>query len=370
MNIMHLRSSEFFGGPERAILGQCRCMIDMNFVCASFVRQGSNNPFLEKAEKYGLETFAISEAFAGDFRVVKHLRKFVREHNINLIVSHDYKGNLFGRKAARKEKIGHIAHFRGLTSEDSKVKLYNFIDRQTLSKLPCVMTVSHKSKKILENMGISGNRVTVIFNAIESGKLVEESFSRKIDDSEPFKFIAAGRLSYEKGYDVLLEAAAIVKKTTGKFTIDIYGHGPEDEKLNEISTRLDLKENVFFKGFVDDVLPVLKAADCLVLPSRSEGMPNILLEAWSQKLGVVSTSVGGVPEMIIDNVGGLICEPEKPEELADIMIKAIKDLPGTIKAGEDGYNLVRNQYTFEKQAELLREIYADHVKQVNKRYSK
>ncbi len=361
MNILHLRSSEFFGGPERAILGQCRTMTDAAFICASFVRRGEDNPFLAKARQYGLETAAIAESFAGDWRVIGRLQSLIKEKAIDLIVSHDYKGNFFGRKAARQCRIAHIAHFRGITREDKKVQLYNFIDKHTLRKLPCVLTVSQKSKNILEKMGVESGKIQVVFNAIESSKLAEPTFMREIDSSRPFRFIAAGRLSHEKGYDVLLRACALVKNAFTNFRVDIYGHGPEEANLKSMTDSLNLKEFIYFKGFVDDVLPVLKAADALVLPSRSEGMPNIVLEAWSQKLGVVSTAVGGVPEMIINDTGGLTCPPENPAALSEIMLRAIKHPNETIKFGTDGYHLVQTAYTFERQAEILRKIYQGQI---------
>lgn len=361
MNILHLRSSEFFGGPERAILGQCRTMSDVNFTCASFVRGGQDNPFLAKARQYGLETVAIPESFAGDFRVIGKLRTLITNKKIDMVVSHDYKGNLFGRMTTGKYRIAHIAHFRGITKEDKKVRLYNFIDKYTLRKLACILTVSNKSKKILEAMGVAPDIIHVVFNAVESSKLSDESFVRIIDASRPFKFVAAGRLSHEKGYDILLRACAQVKTSNGNFIVDIYGHGPEEANLKSMLTSFNLDKIVNLKGFVDDVLPVLKKADALVLPSRSEGMPNIVLEAWSQKLAVVATEVGGVPEMIVDRFGGWTCPAENPEALAAIMLQAMKDPLATIKSGEDGYRLVQTKYTFERQAEILREIYHAQV---------
>jgi len=362
MNVMHLRSSEFFGGPERAILGQCRTMTDVDFVCASFIRGGQDNPFLQKAKDYGLKTEAITEGFAGDFRVVGKLKALIEKYKIDLIVSHDYKGNFFGRRVAAQCKIAHIAHFRGITLEDKKVRLYNYIDKTTLRKLLCVLTVSNKSKAILEDMGVDGNRIKVVFNAVESKKLVDQTFARTIDQSKPFLFVAAGRLSHEKGYDILLQACSQLKSSVDNFKVDIYGHGPEETPLKTMREELGLAGVVEFKGFVDDVLPVLKNADALVLPSRSEGMPNIILEAWSQKLGVVSTAVGGVPEMIIDSVGGLICQSEDPAALSELMLRVIQKPDDAVKFGEDGNNLVKTKYTFERQAEILREIYGAQIK--------
>ncbi len=369
MNVMHLRSSEFFGGPERAILGQCRTMTDVDFVCASFVRGGQDNPFLVKAREYGLRTEAISESFAGDFRVVGKLRTLIEIYKTDLIVSHDYKGNFFGRKAAARCKIAHIAHFRGITREDKKVRVYNFVDKATLRKMLCVLTVSNKSKAILEDMRVGKNKIKVVFNAVESSKLVEDTFVRTIDHTKPFLFVAAGRLSHEKGYDILLRACSQLKKSVDNFKVDIYGHGPDEARLKAEVEELGLSGVVEFKGFVDDVLPVLRNADVLVLPSRSEGMPNIILEAWSQKLGVVSTAVGGVPEMIVDSIGGLICKSEDPAALSEIMQRVVQKPDDAVKYGQEGYNLVKNQYTFERQAEILREIYRtqiDRIKRIEK----
>ena len=364
MNVMHLRSSEFFGGPERAILGQCRTMTDVDFVCASFVREGQDNPFLEKAKEYGLKTEAIPESFAGDFRVVGKLKALIEKYKIDLIVSHDYKGNFFGRKAAARCKIAHIAHFRGITREDKKVRLYNYIDKATLRKLMCVLTVSRKSKAILEDLGVDGNKIKVVFNAVESSKLVDQTFTRTIDKSKPFVFVAAGRLSHEKGYDILLQACSQLKSSVNNFRVGIYGHGPEENHLKTMVEELGLAGVVEFKGFVDDVLPVLKNADALVLPSRSEGMPNIVLEAWSQKLAVVSTAVGGVPEMIVDSVGGLICQSEDPAALSEIMMQVVQKPDDAIGFGEEGYDLVKSQYTFDRQAEILRDIYHTQIERI------
>lgn len=355
MRVIHLRSSEFFGGPERAILGQCGAMTDCRFVCASFVRKNAQSEFLSRAEKAGIATARISERFPGDWGTVGQIRELIRRHEAKLIVCHDYKANFFGHFAVRGTSATRIAHFRGETREDIKVRIYNWIHKVMLKRARLVLTVSEKTGRILTAMGVPKEKIRVVFNAIEDEKLVDSEFERSPAANRPMSIVAAGRLSHEKGYDVLVEALA--RLGGAHYTMDIYGHGPEEARLRQQIQRYDLADKVHVMGFVDDVLPVLRQADLMVLPSRSEGMPNILLEAWSQKLGTVCASVGGVPEMMEHGVQGLLVAPEEPDKLAEALDTALSHPEQVVAWGQAGYGRVRKAYTYRGQAELLGGIY-------------
>lgn len=362
LHIGHLRASEFLGGPEKAILGQAASMPQFDFTYISFVRGGAQNCLIEKAESLGLKTAKLSEIAAGDIRLIAQLRRLVREREIDLIVSHDYKSRVVGHIALRFGSAAHIGHFRGITLEDPKVRAYNWIDRVVMRRMKKILTVSRKSASLLEQWGVPPGSIEVIPNAIETDKLLPESYQPDAAVNRRIRIVAAGRLSYEKGYDVLLGAISLlVSQGDTNFQLAIYGHGPEEARLRKQTEQRELHEYVFYAGFVDDIMPVFKAADFLVLPSRSEGMPNVILEAWSQKLAVVSTAVGGVPEMIEHGISGLLAEPDSPDKLAEQLSRAISNRGEMIRFGEAGYNLVRHRYSFEKQAELLRRIYEDEV---------
>jgi glycosyltransferase involved in cell wall biosynthesis len=361
MRIIHLRSSEFFGGPERAILGQCRAMTECRFVCASFVQGHASSDFLNRAKAAGIETATIRERFTGDWKTVAQLRQLINRHRAQLLVCHDYKANFFGEFAVRATSARRLAHFRGETREDVRVRLYNWIHKMMLRRTDLVLTVSNKTAAILSTMGVPENNIRVVFNAIEDEKLVDPGFDRKPPQNRPMQIVAAGRLSHEKGYDVLLEALPKLSSNRA-YVLDIYGHGPEQGRLQEQIRRHRLTDRVRLAGFVDDILPVLRQADLMVLPSRSEGMPNILLEAWSQKLGSVCTSVGGVPEMITDGVHGLLAPPADSAALAAQLSRALEHPEEVLAWGAAGYQRVREMYTYRAQARLLTEIYERAVK--------
>ncbi len=360
MRIIHLRSSEFFGGPERAILGQCRAMTDCSFVCASFVRGDAPGEFLNRAKSAGIETAAIAERFTGDFKTVGQLRSLIRRHQAQLVVCHDYKANFFAHYAVRGTDAKRVAHFRGETREDAKVRFYNWIHKLMLRRTDLVLTVSETTASILTAMGVQRDHIKVVFNAIEDEKLAPAEFERSLVEDRPMLIVAAGRLSHEKGYDVLIEALTRISSSR-KYVVEIYGHGPERTRLEQQIQRCGLEGKVRLMGFVDDVLPLLQKADLMVLPSRSEGMPNILLEAWSQKLGAVCTSVGGVPEMIDHGVHGLLAPPEDSQALAIQLSRALEHPEQVVTWGEAGYERVKKMYTYRGQAELLRGIYRQAI---------
>ena len=291
--------------------------------------------------------------------MVSRLIRVVRRHDIDLLVSHDYKANLFGYLAARRCRVAQIAHFRGRTAEDTKVKLYNYIDWKTLRRIPLILVVSAPSKELLVKHDIPAERIEVVFNAIECRPL--EEVPAKGRPGRPLQVVAAGRLSREKGHDVLLRAVAGIKDDAPPFEVSLYGHGPEEVNIRRMIAELGLQSVVRLCGFVDDIKPVFREADLMVLPSRSEGMPNVILEAWSQGLGVLSTAVGGVPDMIVDSDSGLLASPDDPVALGEKLLAALAD-PGRLQQfGERGYEIVREQYNYERQAELLTSIYGRYL---------
>ena len=197
LNIIHLRSSEFYGGPERAIIGQCTNVSGYDFTIASFIRKEAANVFLDTAQAAGIPTAEIHDSFTGDFRVVGQIKDLIRERNANILVCHDYKANFFGKLAVRRSSVRQIAHFRGYTWEDNKVKIYNSINAWLLRGMLTVLAVSNKSSRILQDMGVPAEVIKVVPNAIENSKLVQCRYG-----------ICAGRLSFEMGQDILVKAAA------------------------------------------------------------------------------------------------------------------------------------------------------------------
>jgi glycosyltransferase involved in cell wall biosynthesis len=303
-----------------------------------------------------LETVAFDESFIGDIRVIRQLSDIIANRNIDLLVTHDYKSNFYGYFACRKHKLPQLAYFHGLTTENFRMKLYNAIDRFMLRKMSRIITVSNITRQLLIKRGITPDKIDVVFNAIDSSSMITESVQKERSD-KVCRVIAAGRFSHEKGFDVLLKAVAEIKDKSMPFEIHLYGLGIEENRLRQMVKRLKIDHLIRFCGFVDDILPVLSEMDFMALSSRSEGMPVIILEAWSQQLGVLATAVGGIPEMIKSGESGILVDPENVKELAKKLLWAIENREEMVRYGRRGYSLVKQKYTHSVQSDELRKLY-------------
>jgi len=356
MTILHLRSAEFYGSPERLILGQCRHIEGIDFRVASYVRGGSENRFLVECHAQEVPAFEIDESFAGDLRVVRRLKRLIEEQGVDLLVTHDYKSNFYGHMARKRFKIPQVGYFHGVTSENLKVKLYNLIDRFVLPKLDKVVAVSSMTAQFLKSRGLRAEKIEVVANAVDPDTLKPERNDKR-DPRRPCQILAIGRFSYEKGFDILMEAVAAVVREAPPFEILLYGMGPEEDNLRTQVKQLELDQTVKFCGFVDNILPILDESDFMVMSSRSEGMPVVLLEAWSQRVGVLATTVGGIPEMIESGSNGLLVEPENVPQLSEKLRWAVENRDKMDLYGQAGFDVLRKRYTFQVQAEALERIY-------------
>ena len=132
-----------------------------------------------------------------------------------------------------------------------------------------------------------------------------------------------GRLSSEKGVDVFLDALALLRDRGRAVHALVAGDGPDRDALKQQAERLGLADAVHFVGPVADVAALYPALDAVVLPSRSEGLPNVLLEALSADRPVVATRVGAVPEVLTDAAAGVVVPPGDAPALADAIAAAL-----------------------------------------------
>jgi glycosyltransferase involved in cell wall biosynthesis len=126
-----------------------------------------------------------------------------------------------------------------------------------------------------------------------------------------------------KGVDVLLAAMALLRDRFPTLRLLAVGTGSLDRPLQKMAAEIGIADRVRFTGLRTDVPAIFRGLDLLVLPSRSEGLPMVLLEAFGLSVPVVATRVGGTPELVEDGVTGLLVPPEDPAALADAIARAL-----------------------------------------------
>ncbi len=183
---------------------------------------------------------------------------------------------------------------------------------------------------IRRNFLIPLEKLKRIYNPVDSVK-IEASYPEIPDDrssTSEVNILAVGRLSFEKGYDILLRAFSIVRESKPAAKLTLLGEGPEQEALEKLTNDLNLAENVRFAGFDTDPYRYMHLSDLMVLPSRYEGFSNVMAESWACGKAVVATDCPGANrEIMIEGVNGWLAKNEDPVSLAEKMNLAIKEVP-------------------------------------------
>ena len=307
---MHLIATNFYGGPEKQIVEHLRRLNSALYqgILASFLEGGNPNETLKQAEIAGLKNFGIPMASRFDIRALWKLIQLLRHEKIDLLCTHGYKSTVMGWWAGRKVGIPVVAFSRGYTAENPKVAFYEWLDRRFLKRVNGIIFVSEGQRKRLESFGIIGRRSWVVRNAVAAdssrnplnGDLRREVLERLGIPSSVEMVVSAGRLSPEKGHRFLVEAIGMLRGSGNNTHFVFCGDGPCQKELEKQSIELEISGICHFVGFRRDLKEIFQAMDLLVLPSLTEGLPNVVLEAFACAKPVVATDVGGVPEIVED----------------------------------------------------------------------
>ncbi|QDU21160.1 glycosyltransferase [Urbifossiella limnaea] len=367
MTVVHLTASTFYGGPERQMLGLADALPDsVRTAFVSFPEGGRCAAFLDVVRDRGREAVALRADFPRLIRVTAELTATIRELGCEILLCHGYKANLLGRVAARRVGVPAVAVSRGWTWQDRRVRAYEWLDRRHLRLMDHVVAVSEGQAARVRNWcGVPAGRVSVVRNSARLGAFAttEPARGRLLDffprDSRVSRVVvAAGRLSPEKGFGVLIDAATAVLKADPVAGVVIFGEGVLRAELEQQVRARGLTGRVVLPGFRDDLDSLLAAADVVTLPSFTEGLPNVALEASAAGVPVVATAVGGTPEVIADGETGYLVQPGRPDELADRLVQSLKDGALRARLGNAGRARMQRLFTFDAQAAAYLDLFA------------
>jgi glycosyltransferase involved in cell wall biosynthesis len=362
MNIIHLTASARYGGPERQMLGLARGLGPAaRTAVVSFAEGGRCRAFLEAARRQGVEAVALDNDTPRLRAATRELTRLLAQLRADVVLCHGYKANLLGRSAARRLHIPAVAVARGWTGESLRVRLYEALDRWHLRWMDRVVCVSQAQASRVLRAGVHPERVRVIHNAVDP-----ERFSapdpRHRDElcgrfkRRPARLVgAAGRLSPEKGFEVFVAAAGQVSRTHPEVGFVLFGDGPRRERILRQVQAAGLSDRFALAGFRDDLDCYVPHLDLFVLPSYTEGLPNVVLEACAASVPVVATAVGGTPEILRDGAG-LLVAPGDATALADTIAAALGRGAALRALGEAGHSRVRERFTFAAQARRYQEL--------------
>ena len=236
-----------------------------------------------------------------------------------------------------------------------------FFERQTLCNLNMLIAVCDSSRElVVKHFGLDPARTTAVHNGIDADDFDQEVSKLapvSLKQGQEFIIGTVGRLSLQKGFDVLLDAMPAVLAEFPNVRLAIAGEGPEEENLRKQCNTLHIDKSVDFLGMRSDIPALLQAFDLFVLPSRYESFPITILEVMAASKPIVSTSVDGIPESVVKNETGLLVPAEDAKSLTNALTKLVQDDDLRAHMAKQARQRVEALFTLNQMAQKTQAIY-------------
>ena len=224
------------------------------------------------------------------------------------------------------------------------------IDRNAVEVSDKSIILSETFRPILTSLGVDSSKLETIHTGIE--------FRPRPDKTDPKRVVIScvSRLGPRKGHKVLLEALNLIRGHLEHVRVCIVGDGEARGDLEHQARQLDLRR-VHFMGHRDDVENILSKSDIYVLPTTSDTLPISVIEAMFAGKAIVTTRVGGIPELIRDQETGLLAEPGNARQLADCLLRLLQDRDLRRQLGRNAQQYARDHLTADKMALKIENVY-------------
>jgi glycosyltransferase involved in cell wall biosynthesis len=306
--VMIVIATDIVGGPGKGLFQFLRFADRSRFdyLLCNYDRAGmagSRDDFLDKAEAEGTPVYRFHQRAVIDPSLVLRALEAIKRHRINIVQTHGYKSNILGCLLKLLLRIRWIAFAHGYTAENRKIAIYNRLDQWCYKFADLAVVVSEPLKQLLLANRVRPERIVKLPNAVDLGEIRPQtepfSLRKALGLHENAQVIGViGRLSPEKGQLLFLEAFRKIKARFSGLTALVIGDGPEKDRLVRFCREHGIAGDVIFTGHVPNAGDYYPIMDLLVIPSYSEGLPNVLLEAMAAGVPVVSTEVGAVGEVL------------------------------------------------------------------------
>lgn len=316
--VLHVLAPAPFGGLERVVLalaGGQRAR-GGRVTAAALLSPDSNPPVLEELRVAGVDVRRIVTRSRSYATQIQRLADIASEVRPAVIHSHGYLADVLVGLMRRQVPFARATTVHGFTGGDWKNRLYQWLQMRAHRRFDAVVAVSDLIRTRLVQAGIASDRVHVVRNALPPMVTAHSSTTARTTldiPSDAFSIGWVGRLSREKGLDVLIDALSFLRDLP--FHLTVVGDGPERPGLESLARERRVSDRIKFAGVVSESGRLMNGFDVLVLSSRTEGTPITLLEAMHSSVPIVATSVGGIPQ-VITPLEGVLVPPERPDSLA------------------------------------------------------
>ncbi len=357
------------GGGEThllAIAAACRdAGMGVHVVCEA----GRDLEAAARREGYGV----LGVRFRGtaSLAAVARVRAYMRGRDVRIVHSGGVLSNFVARTAVIglpvrvvttvQVELDAAAHTR---AGSGGVWLRRTVEGASRTGTDVFVAVSDAIARGLVIAGVPADRVTVVHNGVDADALDRAAAAEApagLPGTRPLVGCVA-RLERVKGVDLFVRVAGVLSRDRPDVSFAVVGDGSQRAELETASRDEGLAGRLAFLGVVASAAPALARFDVCVVPSRSEGLPMVVLEAMALARPVVATAVGGIPEAVDDGATGILVRPEDPEALAAAIGSLLDDRERASAMGRAGRERVGARFSADEQRRRYLEIFAGLLK--------
>lgn len=358
MKVLHLISGGDTGGAKTHIINllkELNEIIDLKMIC--FLE----GDFYYELKDLGINIQVFPQEKRYDMSIISKLKKEIEKEDYDIIHCHGARANFIGmflKKKVDKVFITTIHSDYKLDFEDNLYKrvLYTSLNTIALKKLDYYIAISTDFKKMLIERGFKEEEIFIVYNGIdlenEINYVSKEEFLSRYNINGEGKTIVGimGRLDIVKDHETFIRAAKKVLESRKDVIFLIAGEGNEEKRLKSLTKELGIEEYVYFLGFVEEPYSFFNTIDINVLTSLSESFPYVILEGARFRKPIISTSVGGIKDLVVDGYNGWLAEIGDYNKIAEYITYFLNKKNKINNLGRNLYETVERDFSSRKMA--------------------
>ncbi|NKE73767.1 glycosyltransferase family 4 protein [Nitrospiraceae bacterium HYJII51-Mn-bac16s-1-B09] len=282
------------------------------------------------------------------FQVVAQLCEWILRDRIDLLHTHSYKPNLYGRLAGvlcRERGVRIVAHYHNQYDDkwerDGSLIYDRLLDRFSDRLIACSESVR---EHLVQRVGLPWERIDVILNGADLSRFQPREDAQRVKGEMGLPLdrpivAVVGRISEQKGQDDFIYAAKTILRQVPETLFLVIGAADEAERLvqlQRLAQELGIEKEIIFTGYIADMSKIYPLINVLVVPSRWEGFGLVLVEAMAAGRAIVATRVGAIPEVVVAGETARLVPPGSPAAIASEVVSLLQNPERARKMGERG----------------------------------
>lgn len=361
MKIMHSEAATAFGGQEHRVLKEMVAMRERGHLLEAICQPGAELGSRLTALGFRVHVVEMHGA-ASLFSATKRIFEILRSGKFDVLNTHSRLDTVRAALAGRLARTPLIVRTRHLAKQPGSLLSYTRLPQR-------VVTVSEHVRQQLLKKGVPEAHVRTVTTGIEvpTQFVVTSTLRRELGLSQDDLIVGCvAHMRSQKGHDTLIEAMRPLMSTRPNLHLVLVGAGsPLLEDLKRLAASLGLSRRIHFLGARKDVENILRGFDVFALATRIEALGTAYIEASACGIPVVGTAVGGVPEVIQDDVTGFLVPPNDPAQLQAVILRLLNDPELRCRLGRAGYHMTRAHARFSvaRMAEDMEKSYLDWMQE-------